>query len=71
MASIATILGYINTAIALANAAIAAGRDAGPIVAAIKKLFGKEEITQADLDELAAETDRLSAELQLPLPDGE
>ncbi len=65
------IIGAIQTAISVAQAAIAAGKEVGPFITALKRFFSGEEITQEDLDTLAAETDRLSAELQLPLPEGD
>lgn len=65
------IIGAIQTAISVAQAAIAAGKEVGPFIAALKRFFSGDEVTQADLDALAAETDRLSAELQAPLPEGE
>jgi hypothetical protein len=69
--SLASIVGTIGTVISVAQAAIQAGKDAAPFLAALKNYFSKDEPTQEDLDALAAETDRLSAELQLPLPEGD
>lgn len=66
-----SIISAVSNAIAVAQAAIAAGKEVGPFIAALKRFFSGDEVTQADLDALAAETDRLSAELQLPVPDGD
>lgn len=64
------ILAAVNSAITIANAAIKAGQDAAPFIQAIyDNITGKgDDVTQEDLDALAAQVDALYAELQLPLP---
>jgi hypothetical protein len=64
-----TIVSTISTVIKVAQAAVQAGKDAAPFIKAIYNTFaGKTEVTQADLDKLIAESDRLRVELHLPLP---
>lgn len=65
-----TIIAGINSAITIANAAIKAGQDAAPFIQAIyNNITGKGgDVTQADLDALAAQVDSLYAQLQEPLP---
>lgn len=65
-----TIVAAINSAITIANAAIKAGQDAAPFIKAIyDRVTSKgSDVTQADLDALAAQVDSLYAQLQEPLP---
>lgn len=67
-----TIVATISSVIKIAQAAVQAGKDAAPFIKAIYNTFaGKTEVTQADLDGLIAESNRLRAELHLPLPSPE
>lgn len=64
------ILGYVATAIQLAQQAYQVGKDIAPILSKVYKVAtGGENATQADIDALIAASDELSAELQAPLPD--
>lgn len=66
-----TIFASINGILALANAAIEAGKDAAPYIQALYNTFsGKDigEITEAELAELQAKVDALHADIQEPLP---
>lgn len=64
-----TIIAAIESVIKVATAAVQLEQDIQPYAVAIYNAFiGNKLITQADLDALAAQSDALSAELQLPLP---
>lgn len=66
------IVAAITTAISIGKALIEAGKDAAPIAQLIYSTFvGKKKVTQADLDAFVAQTEKLEAELQAPLPEGE
>jgi hypothetical protein len=70
LASAVAIVGAINSAITVAGALVQAGKDAAPVAKLIYDTFvGKEEITEAELEAFQAESDKLSAELQAPLPE--
>lgn len=67
---IAAIVSVASGVYELAKLAIQAGKDAGPFFQLlVDKIGGKDpaEITQEQLDELAAESERLADELMLPL----
>lgn len=68
--NLALILGIIGTAIQVAKQAVEIGQDAGPVIAAARRLLGKDtsDVTQQDLDDLVALSDALSNELMAPLP---
>ena len=63
------IISVISTVIQVAQAAIQAGKDAAPFINALRQtLGGTGEITQEQLDALEAQIDKLSDELDVPLP---
>lgn len=68
--NLALILGVIGTAIQVAKQAVEIGKDAGPLIAAARRLLGKDtsDVTQEDLDALVVLSDALSEELMAPLP---
>lgn len=64
------ILSAVTTAIKVAQMAIEAGKSAAPIVTAIyNRITNKPlaDVTQADLDALAAISDQMTADLLRPL----
>jgi hypothetical protein len=69
LASVESVVSAINTAINVGATLIQAGKDAAPVAKLIYDTFiDKKEVTQAELEAFQAETDRLSEELQAPLP---
>jgi len=64
MVSPAQIATIILAAAQAMDLAVKVGQDIGPQIAAFKKIFGKEEITDQDLNELAAHNTALYSRLQ-------
>lgn len=66
------VMSALTSAFQIGSAVITAGRDLAPVVTMLYDTFVlKQDVTQADLDAFAAETDRLGALLMAPLPDPE
>jgi hypothetical protein len=69
IASAAAVVDAINTAINVGSTLIQAGKDAAPVAKLIYDTFvDKKDVTQEQLEAFQADTDRLSEELQAPLP---
>lgn len=66
---ITTIATVINEAVTLGPTVVKAVEDARPFAQLIYGLFTGSNVTQAQVDDLLAQLDALSAQLQAPLPD--
>ena len=64
-----TIIAAISSVIKIAGAAASLGKDIAPYAQAIyDNLINGKEVTQDDIDALAAEVDAMHVEIQQPLP---
>lgn len=73
MVQVAAIIAGIEKAIQVGSVLLEAGKEITPIAKELYETIGKspDEITDEDLDRLAAATDAAHAEVQQPIEDGE
>lgn len=71
LATITQILAIAGTVMQTANTLIQTGQDAAPAMTLLQKLFGKEPVTTADLDDIRAQNDALHNALQAQTETGE
>lgn len=65
----AAILGLLTKVIGVGAAAIKAGKDVAPYAQKLYDvLFNKKDVTQAELDALEADIDKMHGELQAEIP---
>lgn len=66
------IIALLTKTIGVATLAVQAGKDVAPYAKKLYDiLFNKHDVTQEELDALEADIDRMSAELQKPIPEEE
>lgn len=71
MASASAIIAAVKKTIEVGSILLDAGKDLTPIATELFNVIGKsvDDISDADLDRLAAATDAAHAEVQEPIPD--
>jgi hypothetical protein len=68
LASAAKILSAAKSAFEIVKAVIEAGKDAKPLIDIALAVLKKDDLTDADLDDMHNRIDALRAELHAPLP---